>query len=87
MNEDVLAYIKANPNTNFTTDKIRRDGEIKALKNQIDVLQFKFIDVWENTSQNYTFCRFQQAINQAQFLLIQMQNLFDELKKLEPENK
>lgn len=68
-------------------DDVRKNGEIKGLIEHIDYLRFKLCDNWDGIKDNVSFIRLQVAINDAYFLLQQMQYAFNALQKLDSKHE
>ena len=68
-------------------DDVRKKGEINGLIEHIDYLRFKLCDSWDDLKDNFTFIRLQEAINDAYFLLQQMQYAFNALQKLDSKHE
>lgn len=68
-------------------DDVRKKGEIKGLIEHIDYLRFKLCDNWGGIKDNVSFIRLQVAIDDAYFLLQQMQYAFNALQKLDSKHE
>jgi len=69
-------------------EKIKRDGEIEALRRKIDYLHFNLTNInWDNIKRNGKFMRLGEAIDNAEIMLKQMREILISLQEMEPENK
>jgi hypothetical protein len=68
-------------------DDVRKNGEIKGLIEHIDYLRFKLCDNWDGIKDTINFIRLQVAINDANFLLKQMQFAFNALQNLDSKHE
>ena len=69
-------------------ERIRREGEISAIKNQIGVYIFRLKETtWNNIVERSNYCRLGEAIGIAEGIIKDIKTLFHTLQEIEPENK
>ena len=69
-------------------ERIKHDGAVYALKEQLEILQKQLVNRnWENIKSGQNFVRLDEAIREAESLLLNMRRVFAALQELEPENK
>ena len=68
-------------------EQIKHNGAVKALKDRIETLQNKLCNYnWNNLKDGFKYTRFTEAKDTAYIILAEIDEVWNELQKLEPDN-
>ena len=69
------------------TEQIKHNGAVNALKDRIDILLSKLrSENWDYIKEGFKYKRFTEAKDNAYILLREIDEVWNELQKLEPDN-
>jgi hypothetical protein len=68
-------------------EKLKHEGQCKALRDHIFYLKGKLDGNWANLTESYKFVRFSEAMDDASMILAEMRDTWNALIEIEPENK
>jgi hypothetical protein len=70
-------------------EQIKKDGMIQALKDRITSLKFSIVGgpLWASYIENGYFCKLEESIRYNREILDEMEEVFNALREIEPENK
>lgn len=70
-------------------EQIKHDGEVKALKDELNDLRFDLTNsIWNGgIMANGTYTRLGHILDRGEFIIKEMREVFAALQEIEPENK